>query len=234
MFGLKSLGFGNPKAAEVPLQRGPHAGNIGRSRPKRVGNGRQSEVLREIGVSSDDPTDLMAMQEGLEARFTRLREEQDAFVSTLNSEMPEGVKVAPWAMIPWSAWSQRHAEFLLVMCELFPVDPWNTLLLPESERGASALGLPQHLGLAPPGLEDAANRVIGEVREEFSVTLDTLAAALAGGDVSDLEEHAKAKQEACALVQGLAHALGAHTYGKDAFAQHEMRFGAMLGRAVES
>lgn len=229
MFRRRSSSNNASKETDFPPHPGPDADGASRVIPKEIWDGPQGDFLREIGASPDDASNLVPTQELIQARFDKLREEQEAFVAALNTEMPAGVKVGPWAMIPWTVWSQQHADFLLGVCELFPVGPWNTLLLPEDERGALILDLPQHLGGIPAGLEDAANRLIGEIREEHRKVHDRTGAALAESNLSSLDEYEKATKEACAKVMGVAHWLGAKTYGEEAYARHKVVFGATLG-----
>lgn len=234
MFGRRSSGPGKGNAPGISGHLGPDADGVGRAIPKEVWDGPQGDFLREIGVSPDDPANLMPTREGVQARFDKLRAEQDAFVASINEQLPDTAKVIPWAMIPWSVWSQQHADFLLGVCELYPVGPWNMLLLPEDEAGALVLDLPQHLHGIPAGLEDAANRVIGEIREKFSEAHGRAGAALAQGDTSALDDYTKVRNELTANVVGLAHALGASTYGEDAYARHKALFGAALGWGTAS
>ena len=229
MFGRGPSGSGKRQAAKLPPHPGPDADGVSRVIPKNVWDGPQGDFLREIGASPDDPHNLMPTQELIQARFDRKREEQEAFLAEVNEQMPEGVSVVPWAMIPWSIWSQQHAPFLLVVCELYPVGPWNTLLLPADEHSSLILNLPQHLRGSPPGLEDAANRVIGEIHEKLNEVHARTADALAEGTLSSMDEHAAAVKQASASVTGLAHALGAQTYGDEAYARHNEVFGAALG-----
>ena len=229
MFGRRSSGSGKGKASDIPRHPGPDADGVSRVISKEVWEGPQGDFLREIGVSPDDPSNLMPTQEGIQARFDKLREELDAFVTGLNTQLPEGVKVTPWAMIPWNVWQQQHGDFLLITCELYPVAPWNQLLLPEDQHGSMVLGLPQPLPGTPPGLEEAANKGIEEIRKDLMDVHARTAAALDRGDDAGLLEFAKAKSEAWKHVVGLAHALGAQTYGVEAYHRHKELFGATLG-----
>ncbi len=229
MFRRRSSGLGKGNATSFPAHPGPDADGVKRIIPKDIWDGPQGDFLREIGVSPDDPSNLMPTQDLIQARFDKLREEQDAFVARVNEQMPDGVKVVPWAMIPWRVWSQQHADFLLVACELYPVTPWNMLLLPDDQRSEMILGLPRHLRGSPPGLEDAANRVIGEIREEFFEAHARTGTALDRGDTSSLDDFAKANKDATTSVVRLAHALGIRTYGEEAYSRHKDMFGATLG-----
>lgn len=229
MFRRRSSNSSKQSDTDIPPHPGPDSDGVERVIPKEIWDGPQGDFLREIGASPDDPSNLRLTQDAVEARFDELRKNQDAFVASVNKQLPDGVTVIPWAMIPWSVWNQQHAEFLLRVCELYPAGPWNMMLMPEDERSAMVLGLPQHLHGIPAGLEDNANHVIGQIRGRYTEVDRRVGAALAEGDLARLEEHEKAKQEAAASVCGLAHYAGSQTYGEDAYKRHHEMFGGMLG-----
>lgn len=234
MFWRKSSNSRKQNDSDIPPHPGPDADGVERVIPKEIWDGPQGDFLREIGASPDDPSNLRLTQDAVEARFAQLRKDQDAFVASVNKDLPPSATVIPWAMIPWSVWNQQHAEFLLRVCELYPVGPWNMMLLPEDEAGALVLDLPQHLQGVPPGLEDAANHVIGKIRERFSEAHRRTGAALAEGDLSSLDEHGNARDQAVASMCALAQALGSETYGEEAFARHKALFGRTLGWVTDT
>lgn len=217
------------KAPAVPPHPGPDDDGVSRVIPKEIWDGPQGDFLREIGASPDDSSNLMPTQAQVQARFDELRGQQDTFMAGINKEMPESVNLIPWAMIPWSVWSGPHADFLLVTCELYPVGPWNMMLLPDDDGGAFVLQLPKHPGGIPEGLESTANKVLGEIREEISQAHAHTGAAIAKGDLSALDDFKRATDEAVGNVQGLAHFLGSETYGEEACERHKKLFADSLG-----
>ncbi len=177
----------------------------------------------------DDAPGIVPAPESVRAHIAEMRAQREEFLAALNEEMPKRVTLVPWAMLPWKIWNGPHGRFLAVSCELYPVGPWNTMLLPDDDDGASALNLPKHLGDVPPGLEAAVNDLIGEVREDFAEVHESAGAATALADTPAHDELAATRDAARAKLGGLAGVMGARVYGEDAYARHRELFGKKLG-----
>lgn len=213
----------------IPPHPGPDDDGVSRVIPKAIWDGPQGDFLREIGMSPDDASNIIPAQTDYQARFEEMRREQEAFLATMNKQMPGTVNLIPWAMLPWSIWQGPHADFLLVTCEKYPVGPWNTMLLPDDEAGAMVLDLPKHLGGFPPDVEAAINRLLGELRENFSQAHARTGAAMAKGDISALDKFEETRRDTSAKVSGIAHFMAAQIYGKEAYDRHRKLFGKALG-----
>jgi hypothetical protein len=174
----------------------------------------------------------MPTRESVQATFDAKRREQDQFVARINAQLPAGAKVIPHAMLPWSLWSETHADFLIVVCELYAVQAWNTMLLPEDKKSAFILGLPEHPRAYPQGLAEAATRVIGEIRQEHQKVYQQTSATLQQGRTEGLRDLTESSKKAAANVAGLAHYLASTSFGDAAFARHRELFGRALGWAA--
>jgi len=227
MFGKKHAAYKEKKRSAVPPHPGPDADGVTRVMPKEIWDGPHGDFLREIGVSPDDASNVMPTQQSVQAKADKLIGDQTEFLTRINGSLRE--KVVPWAMIPWSIWQQSHADFLLVGLDFYPVHPFNTLLLPETERGELAYGLPRHLGSIPAGLEEAANRLIGNIRDEFEKSHNEVTTQVQNGDLDALKKVDEFRGRAFAQLCVVAHQLGKTTYGEEAFERHKQVWGKTLG-----
>ncbi len=227
MFGKKHPAYKEKKRSAIPPHPGPDSDGVTRAMPKELWDGPHGDFLREIGVGPDDPSNVMPTQQSVQAKADKLIEDQNKFLARVNEPLSE--KVVPWAMIPWSIWQQSHAHFLLVGLDFYPVHPFNTLLLPETERGELLYGLPKHLGGIPGGLEEAANRIIGEVRDAFEKSHREVTLQLQNGNLDALDKVKEFKSRAFGDVCAVAHELGKTTYGAEAYERHKQLWGKTLG-----
>jgi len=218
------------KPTAVPRHPGVDADGVLRAIPKALWNGANGDFLRQLGVSPDDENNIVPTQQGIDAEFGRRRVALDAFIARVNESAGGTYSVTPWAMLPWSVWNGEHAEFLL-MQNMYPVDLWNTMLMPSDERSAAVLGLPKHLFGVPDGLDASAVRLIGEIRGELALVHAKVSETLARGDTSMLSPYNDAVEKARRDVRGVAHVLGSAVYGEPNYFKHREVFGSQLGWA---
>jgi hypothetical protein len=223
--------FGKRAASAArPLHPGPDADGVSRLVPKAVFDGSGGAFLKKLGFGPDDPGNLLVTQELADARFDVRREGQEKVLKAINSQLPADCQVIPWAMIPWSLWKGPDATFLMSTLDVYPPDLWNTMLLPESDLAAAALGLPKHPGVTPPGLEPAAAHLIGQIHEQVRTAHRRTTDALARSDTSELAPLADAVSAAKAKMMYVAHKLSETTFGAPAMERHQALFGKALGR----
>lgn len=215
----------------IPPHPGPDADGVLRIIPKEIFDGEMGDVLRQCGMSPDDPSNMMATPELMQARADAVKATQDKLVATANAQLPSGTTVIPWALIPWSVWGREPARFLMVTCELFPASHWNTMLLPADERSALVLDLPLHPRASIEGLEDGAVRLLGELEAEFFAAHRKVGEALARGDTSVLDGYSQALDACKGRVVGLAHYLGSAVFGEKAWKRHDEVFAPILWRS---
>lgn len=214
----------------IPRHPGPDADGVSRIIPKEIFDGKMGDLLRQCGMSPDDPSNMMATPELMQARADAVKATQDKLVAAANAQLPSGTTVIPWALIPWSVWGREPARFLMVTCEFFPASHWNTMLLPADEHSALVLGLPQHPRAAAEGVEDAAVRLLGELEEEFMVAHNKVGEGLARGDTSVLDGVMDTRNAFTGQVVGLAHYLGSAVFGEPVWKRHDEVFGQFLWR----
>jgi hypothetical protein len=223
--------FGKRAASATrPPHPGPDADGVSRLVPKAVFDGSGGAFLKKLGFGPDDPDNLLVTQDLADARFDVRREGQERILKTINSQLPGDCQVIPWAMIPWSLWKGPDATFLMSSLDVYPPDLWNTMLLPENDLTAAALGLPKHPRAAPPGLEPAAAHLIGQIHEQVRTAHRRTTDALDRSDISELAPFADAITGAKAKMMYVAHKLSETTFGAPAMERHQALFGRALGQ----
>ena len=214
----------------MPPHPGPDADGVSRVIPKAIFDGSQGEFLKKLGFGPDDPQNLLVTQDLANARFDARREDQERFLKTINSQLPGDCRVIPWAMIPWSLWMGPDATFLMSSLDIYPPDLWNTMLLPENDLAAAALGLPKHPRAVPPGLEPAAAQLIDQIHEQVRTAHRRTTGALNRSDMSGFARFAEDIDSAKAKMMYVAHKLSETTFGTPAMERHQALFGKALGR----
>ena len=235
MFGRRSPGFGRrnrqpePALQGFPAHPGPDDDGVTRLIPKEIWDSPAGALLRQVGLSPDDPANLAPTPELMQARQDRLDAELITHVETINAQLPPRVKVLPWAMLPWSLWSGPRARFLTVTCERLPSSPANAFLLAADVHSSTILKLPLHPRCVPAEFARVCDRIVGEVEDEFRPQLDAIGARIQTGDTTQLSAFAEKAREAAANVNGVAHAMTAKLFGDAAYQRHRDLFAQALG-----
>lgn len=205
----------------------PDDDGITRVFPRSLWDGPGGETMREAGFGPDDPANIVPTKDHLQAKHDALYEQEKEFLKKVNAQLP--CEVAPWAMIPWSVWQGQHADFLMTVLDLYPVGPWNLMLLPADDRGAMLLGLPRHPMSVDPEQVVAAERIIGEIRADVEKAQAQARQSDGTGRTDGLAELGavvdRAKDELCAL----AFLIGKKAFGDAVWDRHMQVFGSMLG-----
>src|SRR3982751_2177950 len=126
-FGKRVVTPSSPAAAPGYVPAGPDPDGEMRIIPKAVWDGPNGAKLRQLGLSPDDPANLVLTPQRARALEDAATARMNAVVAKVNAHIP-GVTVAPWAMIPWSVWEGPNAEFL-IKSDFMPSSPWNNMLL---------------------------------------------------------------------------------------------------------
>lgn len=215
-------------ATSVPRHPGPDDDGISRIIPKSVWDGPSGDFLRELGKSPDDASNMMPTKDLVQARHDAAFAQQTQFVDRVNSQLPEGTSVGPYAMIPWSVWQTEFGQMLMVNCEFYPTQPWNTMLLPDDERSSFVLDLPVHPGAYPPTLQPAIERYLAEFREELDAARAYTDESFASGEM-DLKVFGEALDKLKSNVIAMAHSMTSITFGEEVYDRHLRMFGETLG-----
>ena len=232
VFGKRGVDAFAAPSPPAPMHPSPDRDGVTRALPKELWNGSSGDMLRQLGMSPDDESNLVLTPEKARANAKELENSLNAVVAHVNDELANGCSVLPWARIPWSVWSMDSAEFLMKACCAYPAALWNNMLLPADAKSAAILGLPQHPRVAVRDLDIDANRLIGQLRDEFQIQHQQTALALQKGDMSALSKVEEQRQKRLSNVGGLASYLGGHVFGEDARKRHDQLFGFGLEKCL--
>jgi hypothetical protein len=209
---------------------GPDDDGVSRVIPKSVWAGQAGDYLKNIGRTPDDPDNLLVTPEILQARHDAKFAQLNRLVDELNRTAPAGVRVAPYAMLPWSSWHGKRARFLSVSLEMYPTQPWNTMLLAETERCSILMDLPVHPGGYPKQLIDGVDKALDDFSSDFNLAAGKAGQMLALPNWMDsMGEFSIEKNRIRDKVMHLAHQFAIITFGQDVYDRHTKMFGAQLG-----
>lgn len=133
--------------AQQPAEPDPH----GRRKvfPDEIWDGKHGEMLRMLGMSPDDESNLVPNASSINAAIDRSKAAHElAFaevVKRVRSTMPSA-EIRPFSLIPDVVWNSPAGVFLMTTFELYPYDAWNIMYLAADERTAMVLDLAPHPG----------------------------------------------------------------------------------------
>lgn len=225
-FGKRVVAASTSAMAPNYVPSGPDSDGVTRLIPKAIWDGPNGEMLRQLGLSPDDPTNLALTPQRARAMEDAATARMNAVVAKVNAHMP-GVSVAPWAIIPWSVWEGLNAEFL-IKTDFCPSSPWNNMLLPADAESAAVLGLPEHPRATQPGLAENLMRMVDALRIEYRDEWDRDFAAITGGDYSVLARQEALKNDRFKKLFALVRYVSNDVFGDAACARHDELFGIGL------
>jgi hypothetical protein len=122
--------------------------------PAEVWEGEMGDLLRQIGMSPDDESNLVPTGASIDARVARDRERHEAKLAEINRDLQRqvpGGRMLPFFLIPEPCWNGDMGTFFMVRLRFFPYDDWNVVFMPADERTAAALNAKLHPGYTLPG-----------------------------------------------------------------------------------
>jgi hypothetical protein len=225
-FGKREAAVVSPVAAGGYGPAGPDPDGVTRVIPKAIWDGPHGPRLRKLGFQPDDPTNFAMTTERMRVLEDDAIKDLDALVAKVNAHIP-GVRVVPWAVLPWSVWKDVNAQFLMKAGYL-PCSPWNNLLLADDARSSAFLGLPEHPRAAMPWIDENVTRLVDELRTEFSAANQTIMDAISRGDFSLLESFEKLKTDRFQKLFMMMRYLANMVWGETVCARHDELFGIGL------
>ena len=170
----------------------------------------------------------MPTRDLIQARHDAAFSQQKKFVARVNSNIPPGATVAPYAMLPWELWNGPCAHVLSVVCEFFPAQPWNTMLLAEDEQTRYILDLPIHPGSYPPNLLLSVERHLENFTTEFEQVRKAVGAELSEGRFQS-DKFGAAVEQLKTRIIAMANSVAAISLGEKVYERHLLLFGETLG-----
>lgn len=179
--------------AQQPPQPDPH----GRRKvfSDEIWNGEHGEMLRMLGMSPDDESNLVPNAASLSAAIQRSKAAHETAyseaVQRVRSTMPSA-EIRPFFLIPDAVWNGPGGTFLMTTLELYPYDAWNVIYLAADERTAVVLDLAPHPGEDVPAFVQASQEFmatamahIEKVRQQVERTQKWAAFTEAQDDLRD-------------------------------------------------
>lgn len=154
------------------IPRPTEAGRDGRLRviPAEMWEGEGGEMLRALGMSPDDESNLIPNQQSLEQRLATGRASLEAKLMRINDDVARrtgGGSVRPFFLLPDPCWNGELGHLLMMRLDLYPYDEWNIAFLPVDERTALKLDSPMHPDGNLPAFIKASEEFL--VREEAAL-----------------------------------------------------------------
>jgi hypothetical protein len=175
--------------------------------PAELWEGELGDLLRAIGKSPDDESNLVTTGDSIDARIARDRAAHEARLDEINRDVARrtgGGRVKAYFLLSDPCWNSEAGTFLMARLQFYPYDAWNVLFLPEDERTAKIMNLPVHPGSAIPGSVE----LVESWHREAKAKMD--AAHAEAGRTYDFGALEATKQGIQADVWGLASYLANH------------------------
>ena len=115
--------------------------------PDEVWQGKTGEMLRMLGMSPDDPSNLVPDANSVNTRLDQDRAKFEARLAEMNrsvaAKVPGG-QMRGFSLLPDPCWNGEMGHLLMMRLELFPYDDWNMIFLPADAATAAAMDMPLH------------------------------------------------------------------------------------------
>ncbi|MFT3724377.1 MAG: hypothetical protein QM773_12400 [Hyphomonadaceae bacterium] len=131
-------------------------------------------LMAAMGLSPDDESSVVKTDAALGEKMEDDRQRMLAFISQLNGNLPDGVNVAPYLMIPEECWLGPCRDFLLCYLQMTPYGGWNMLPLPRDHQSSDGLNIRMHPGQQPKSLVTNVEALIMSMAREVEAASDTL------------------------------------------------------------
>lgn len=167
-FGKKPSSTHQTPPPTPPTREDPH----GRRKviPDATWEGPQGELLRKLGLTPDDESNLVPNEASIAARLEvgRVRHEERNILAQRNVEARlNGAKVRPFFLIPDPCWNGATGVFLMTSLDLYPYDDWNIIYLAGDERTALVLDIAMHPNGNVPVFVEAAAKFMLRAQEQM-------------------------------------------------------------------
>lgn len=149
-------------APATPPQEPPPSDPHGRRKvfSDEIWQGNHGALLRELGMSPDDESNLVPNGSSLNAAIERSKAAHEAAYAEVQkrvrSTLPEA-EIKPFFLIPDPVWNSPAGTLLMGSLELYPFDAWNVMYLAADERTALVLDLAPHPGGNVPAFVQTAS-----------------------------------------------------------------------------
>lgn len=170
--------------------------------PDEVWDGPQGKLLRDLGMSPDDESNLVPNEASINARLEegrRRHEERNALAQRNIETRLTGAKVRPFFLIPDPCWNGATGLFLMTSLDLYPYDDWNTMYLAADERTALVLDIAMHPNGNVAVFVEASAKFMARVQEQMTQAHDAALVTHDFGAYQATREDAQLRVKALAM-----------------------------------
>ena len=189
------------QAAAPPPPTGGDPHNRRKVFPDAVWHGQSGSMLRELGFSPTDDSNLVPNASSINARLEigkrRIDERLEAAQSNARAKMP-GAQLRPFFLIPDPIWNGESGTFLMTSLDLYPYDDWNVVFLAGDERTAIVMDIALHPSGNVPTFVTAAEKFMPNARAAMKRATDEAELT------SNFAAFAEAREDVQLRVKGLA------------------------------
>lgn len=180
------------------------------------------KLLREVGMSPDDPRNVRKTMDDYRADFARAKQRLDATVAAAAAELRRRYghgELGPFLLIDGPIWDGPHGAFLFGQLALCPYDEWNVMLLGADVETVKRCPVLPHVG-RDHALLIAMEKKVAELhaRYEHGLELFGLTATGQAGGISREQWDEVTRAIKTDLMAYVANARRVMTEGLEAFA----------------
>lgn len=135
--------------------------------PAEAWQGKAGALLRELGMSPDDESNLVPNASSITARLEdgkRALEARTAKAQANAQALLPNAQLRPFSLIPDPCWNGECGLFLMASLDLYPYDDWNIVFLAADERTAMVMDIAMHPNGNVPAFVAAAEKFMVEAR----------------------------------------------------------------------
>jgi hypothetical protein len=136
---------------------------------------KHADFFAELGLSSDDESNLLPDANSVNERLDRDQLAQEAKLAEMNRSVAArvpGGSMRPFSLLPDPCWNGEMGRFLMMQLDLFPYDDWNMIFLPADEGTAEALDLPLHPNGNVPAFVESSERFLRDAQAHLHAAHD--------------------------------------------------------------
>jgi hypothetical protein len=195
------MSFGKRPPSAPPPSATPDPHDRRKVIPDEAWSGPHGDLLRTLGMSPSDESNLVANESSMNARLdeSKLRLEERNLLAQRNIETRlQGAQVRPFFLIPDPCWQGATGVFLMAALDLYPYDDWNVMYLAGDERTSVVLDIAAHPNGNVPQFVEAAQKFMAKAQTDLRLAHDEAGAT---GDYAAFSERLNDIRE---RVKGLA------------------------------
>lgn len=168
-FGKKPPSALQPSAAPAPPPPPPSSDPHNRRKvfPDEVWQGKSGAMLRELGFSPNDESNLVPNGSSINAKLVDGKSRIDARHAQAQANaqaLLRDAQLRPFYLIPDPIWNSDAGTFLMTSLDLYPYDDWNVIFLAADQRTALVMDIALHPNGNVPAFVTATEKFMADAR----------------------------------------------------------------------